>query len=157
MGKKKDLNPRQKKFLKEVVKGKTLGEAAISAGYSRKNAGQSGHQVMKEIQKRAPEIMDAMGFNLETLIEKYLIPELDAQEMKVFNNGGKVVYSKKMPSHDIRLRALDLAFKLRGDYAPRDPVLAAQVGVKVIVVPKELRPDREKFYRQQDEEREKEP
>jgi hypothetical protein len=57
-----------------------------------------------------------------------------------------------LEDNDIRLRVLDLAFKLRGDYAPRDPVLAAQVGLKVIVVPKELRPDREKFYTQQDEE-----
>lgn len=32
---KKDLNSRQKKFLKEVVKGRTFAGAAIAAGYSR--------------------------------------------------------------------------------------------------------------------------
>jgi hypothetical protein len=96
--------------------------------------------------------MDELGLTLPSLIENYLRPGLDACEVKVFYNGKQIVYSKELIAHEIRLRALDIAFKLRGDYAPRDPVLAAQVGVKVIVVPKELRPDREKFYRQQEEE-----
>jgi hypothetical protein len=107
---------------------------------------------MKAIQKRAPQIMDELGLTLDTLITKYLIPKLDAKEVCVFNSAGKVVYSKKLESLGTQLEALNMAFKLRGDYAPRDPVLAAQVGVKVIVVPKELRPDREEFYRRQEEE-----
>jgi hypothetical protein len=99
-----------------------------------------GHQVLKQIEKRAPEIMDKYGLTLDALIEKHLVSKLQAKEVKVFCNDGKIVESNPYDSHDIQLRALDMAFKLRGSYAPRDPVLAAQIGIKVVVVPRELRP-----------------
>jgi hypothetical protein len=75
---------------------------AHAAGYSPKNARQSAHQAMKTIQKRTPEIMEELGFDLRSLIDRYLLPALDAQEAMVFNNGGKFVYSKELPAHDIR-------------------------------------------------------
>jgi hypothetical protein len=150
--KKSALTDRQTKMAQGVAQGKTHKQAALDAGCSPNNIDQSAHQAMKAIQKRAPEIMDELGLNLKTLIEKYLVPELDATEVKVFNNDGEIIYSAPLVSHGARLQALDTCFKLRGDYAPKDPVLAAQIGVKVIILPKELRPDREKFYRQQEAE-----
>jgi Bacteriocin-protection, YdeI or OmpD-Associated len=46
---------------------------------------------------------------LAFIIEKYLVPELDATEQKLFLNGKKIVYSKPMVAHDVRLQALDIA------------------------------------------------
>jgi hypothetical protein len=45
----KDLSSRQHAFLKAYAKGKTLKQAAIEAGYSKKNADQSGYQMLKAI------------------------------------------------------------------------------------------------------------
>jgi phage terminase small subunit len=45
----KDVSSRQHAFLKAYAKGKTLKQAAIEAGYSKKNADQSGYQVLKAI------------------------------------------------------------------------------------------------------------
>jgi hypothetical protein len=52
-----------------------------------------GHQVLKQIEKRAPEIMDKYGLTLDALIEKHLVSKLQAKEVKVFCNDGKIVES----------------------------------------------------------------
>jgi hypothetical protein len=150
---KRHTSKKEKKFVKALIEGQTPAEAALSAGYSGKNPSQSGYQALKQIKKRAPDIMDELGLDLRALIEKHLAPKLAATEVKVFCNDGKIIESKPYPDHGIQLRAIAMAFKLRGDYAPRDPVLAAQVGVKVVVVPKELRPDRQQFYTKREEEK----
>ena len=127
----KDLSSRQHSFLKAYAKGKTLKQAAIEAGYSKKNADQSGYQALKAIKVRAADLMDEMGLTDRVLIEKYLVPLLDAEETKFFNEGKKRI---NVAALGIRHTALDTAFKLRGSYAPRDPAEAAQFGIKVVVV-----------------------
>jgi hypothetical protein len=78
--------------------------------------------------------MDELGFTDRALIQKNLAPLLEAHEMKFFAHEGKVVSTRKVEALNIRLDALDMAFRLRGSYAPRDAEAAAQVGVKVIIV-----------------------
>jgi hypothetical protein len=72
-----------------------------------------------------------LGLTDHLLIEKYLVPLLDAEETKFSNEGKKRI---NVPALGIRHTALDTAFKLRGSYAPRDPAEAAQFGIKVVVV-----------------------
>ena len=128
---KKDLSSRQHAFLKAYAKGKTLKQAAIEAGYSKKNADQSGYQALKAIKGRAADLMDEIGLTDQFLIENYLVPLLEAQETKFFNEGKKRV---NVAALGIRHQALDTAFKLRGSYAPRDPAEAAQFGIKVVII-----------------------
>jgi hypothetical protein len=75
--------------------------------------------------------MDQMGLTDNVLIEKYLVPLLEAEETKFFKEGSKRI---NVAALGIRHTALDTAFKLRGSYAPRDPAEAAQFGIKVVIV-----------------------
>jgi len=49
------------KFIKERAQGKSFSEAAIAAGYSEKNARQSGYQAMQQLRGRVPDLMDNMA------------------------------------------------------------------------------------------------
>ena len=130
----KKLTPRQHAFVKNLAKGAkgaSQKDAFIAAGYKAKHPDQGAHQALKQIQGKVPQIMDQMGLTDHLLIEKYLVPLLDAEETKFFNEGKKRI---NVAALGIRHTALDTAFKLRGSYAPRDPAEAAQFGIKVVVV-----------------------
>jgi hypothetical protein len=135
------LTPRQIAFARNVVKGTTITEAARKAGYSEKNLAQSGHQALKAIRLRAPELMDDLGLSLEALIEKHLVPLLSATTTKHFQYKGKVKQARKSPDNAARLRALDMAFLLLGAYPRTDLRLEEPKGVEVIIVDVP-RPDR---------------
>jgi len=128
---KKKLTPRQHAFVKNLAKGASQKDAFIAAGYKAKHPDQGAHQALKQIQGNVPQIMDQMGLTDHLLIEKYLVPLLDAEETKFFNEGKKRI---NVAALGIRHTALDTAFKLRGSYAPRDPKEAEQFGIKVVVV-----------------------
>jgi hypothetical protein len=140
--KKRKLNPRQMQFIKGIAKGKTLTQAAVDAGYSPKNADQSGYQVLNTLRGRVPELLARHGIGEDVLIEKYLVPLLDAEETKFFPTGitmrfgkkNKKVYQVNVQALGIRHAALRTAFELHGSYAPKDPKEAAQYGVKIIRV-----------------------
>jgi hypothetical protein len=127
----KRLQSRQDKFVKAYPNGKTLGDAAIEAGYSAKNPHQSGYQALKQIKGRIPEVMNELGLTDRLLIQKYLIPLLEAKETKFFKKGKRRI---NFPALGIRHTALDTAFKLRGSYVRRDPKEAEQFGNMVVVV-----------------------
>lgn len=102
-----------------------MTEAARRAGYSDRNLAQSGHQALKAIRLRMPELMDDLGLTERALIEKHLVPLLSAESTKYFQNKGKVSDKRSVPDNDTRLKALEMSFKLRGAYAPEDPAEAA--------------------------------
>jgi hypothetical protein len=119
---------------KNLLSGSTITEAARRAGYSEKNLAQSGHQALKAIRLRMPELMDDAGLTERTLIEKYLVPVLSAKNTKYFQYRGKVTDKRTVPDNDTRLRALETALKLRVSYSSAPQEDAAQTGVKVIVI-----------------------
>ena len=84
-GKKRNkATPRQMKLIEERAKGKSYSEAAIAAGYSEKNARQSGYQAMQQLRGRVPDLLDRHGLSEEVLIDKYLRPLLTAKETIFF-------------------------------------------------------------------------
>jgi hypothetical protein len=127
----KKLTPRQHAFVRNLAKGASQKDAFIAAGYKAKHPDQGAHQALKQIQGKVPQIMDQMGLTDHLLIEKYLVPLLDAEETKFFNEGKRRI---NVAALGIRHTALDTAFKLRGSYAPRDPKAAEQFGNMVVVV-----------------------
>jgi hypothetical protein len=136
--KKRKPTVRQEKFVKSLATGKTLAEAALDAGYSPKNADQSGYQALNALRGRMPQLLEKHGIGEEVLIEKHLVPLLSAHETKFFPTGikmkNKTVYSVNVEALGIRHAALRTAFELHGSYAPRDPKEAAQYGVKIIKI-----------------------
>jgi len=129
----RQLTPRQALFAKGLASGATITQAARNAGYSGKNLAQSGHQAVAALRLKMPELMDEVGLTARMLIEKHLVPLLAAKETKYFVVDRKLV-SRQVEALRIRLDALDMAFRLRGSFAPKDPKEAAHFGVKVIVV-----------------------
>lgn len=128
------MSPRETKLLKALRSGKTLTDAAIDAGYAsgtRALASQSGHQALRNLQRRMPEILDDMGLTQEAVVEKYLMPLLDATETKFFpfrktvkDRDGvetvtQVITTREVIANVTRSIALDMYFKLRGSYAPK--------------------------------------
>jgi hypothetical protein len=116
---KKRLTSKQQKFLVNLSNGQTQKQAALNAGYSPKNARQSGYQAIKFIRLRAPEAMDQAGLTVPVLIDKYLRPQLKAKETKYFSERGIVTDRRDLPDNGARNAALDMAFKLQGAY-PRN-------------------------------------
>ena len=140
----KELTHRQRAMIKALVKGKSQAQAYREAGYSPKNADQGAYQVLQSIKKKIPEIMDENRLTDEALIGKHLASLLNATEVKAFNHKGKVIYSEPLEALDIRLRALEQAFKLKGSYAPVQDQ-QSYTGIQVILMDKIPRPNQEKF------------
>jgi hypothetical protein len=130
----KQLKPRQFALVKSLLDGMTITEAARRAGYSKKCPGQAGYQALQNLKLKMPELLDRLGLSDATLIEKHLKPLLSAQTTKFFQHGGKVTGKRIVADNDVRLRALDIAFRLRRSFAPTDPKLAEATGVKVIIM-----------------------
>lgn len=116
----RQLTPRQVAFAEHLLESDTITEAARKAGYSDKNLAQSGHQALKAIRLKMPELMDSLGLTEKSLIEKHLVPLLSAKTTKFFQHERRVTQKREVADNDARLKALDMAFKLRGTYAAAD-------------------------------------
>jgi hypothetical protein len=129
------LTKMQSEFAKAYMTSRTLGEAAIAAGASPKNARNSGYQLLKQLRgKKVPEVMDELGLSVPELIHNYLRPLLTAKETKFAQEDGEFTDYVEVENLDIRDRAVDKAFRLHGAYAPKDPKEAAQFGIKVVII-----------------------
>ena len=123
----------QTRLLEELPTSKTIGEAAVKAGYSSKNPGQTGYQALKALRGRVPEILDRIGLDEETVIQKHLLPKLEAKRVHYFPKDGEIVVQLS-EDLDIQMQAIHRIFQLRGSYAPKDPKEAARYGVKIIKI-----------------------
>jgi hypothetical protein len=131
----KQPTPRQLGLVKHLLDGATLTEAARRAGYSPKWPGQAGYQALQNLRLTMPELLDRLGLTDAALIEKHLKPLLRAQKTIFFQHQGKVTDKRVVAAHEIRSRALDMAFRIRGSYAPpKEPEIANKIGVKVVLV-----------------------
>jgi len=128
------LTKMQQKFVKNMSKGMGRRAAARAAGYSTKNIDQSAFRALSQVTAKVPELMDELGLTDRALIQKDLVPLLKAKITKYFAHEGKVISWRNVADNNARLNALDMAFRLRGSYAPKDPKEAAQFGIKVVIV-----------------------
>ena len=113
------LTPRRVKFVEQLVLGKSLTDAAKTAGYSPKNPGQSGHQALEQIQKIAPDLLARHGLSDDVLIEKYLMPLMNAEKTEFFpytKRGQRKLLSVNVVDWRSRDAGLDKAMKIRGLY-----------------------------------------
>jgi len=128
------LTARQRAFALAYAQTHSETKAALIAGYSAKNPGQSGHQALQALFKKMPDIMDRHGLSLEVLIEKHLIPLLNAQITKFATKAGKFTDWVDVPDNSTQLKALDIAFRLHGAYATNEEARKDANGVRVVVL-----------------------
>ena len=139
----KKLNLRQRRFIAEFTNLESEGfgnqtKAAKLAGYSELAPGQSGHRVLKNVEVRSEveRIMDEAGVTRKKVARR-LNEGLDAKITKVFcPTGGAVVYSKRLVDNQTRMRAVEIAFKLRGDFPATKTTVDVQglgnLGIEII-------------------------
>jgi hypothetical protein len=144
--KRRELTAKQRAMIKALAKTRHIGKAALKAGYSPKNPDQSGHQALQAIQKAAPELLAKHGLDDDSLIEKHLLPLMNAKETKFFSipvGRGKTrtlqIHHRDTISWNARKEGLDMAFKIRGMYVRE----AENKGPEftVIIINAENRPD----------------
>ena len=97
--------------------------------YRRKGTKRSTiRQVSPEENLKVPALMDSLGLTKKVLIEKYLIPLLSANTTICIRENGKT-RRVSILDYGTRQRALDMAFKLSGAYAPTNPRLAENLDI----------------------------
>lgn len=138
----KKLTLQQRALIKNLSKGMSITDAARKAGYSPNSPGQSGSQALENIRLKMPEVLERAGLTDESLIENYLHPALEAHETKFFQKDGLVTDERNVAAWSPRLTALDLAFRLKGSYAPKAEESTTNIGVKIIIPAGVPRPDR---------------
>lgn len=133
----KKLTPQQTLLVRNLSKGMSITDAALKSGYSRKAPGQSGHQALKSIRDKMPEVLDKAGLTDDVLIEQYLKPIMTAETTELVRLDGKITDEVKLPSWGHRAQGLDMAFKLKGLYASKAEGVegGSTITVNVLVMP----------------------
>ncbi len=139
----KKLNLRQRRFIAEFTnpQSEAFGnqtKAAELAGYSPARARQTGHRLATkgDIRTEIERCMDEAGVTRKKVARR-LNEGLDAKITKVFcPTGGAVVYSKRLVDNQTRMRAVEIAFKLRGDFPATKTTVDVQglgnLGIEII-------------------------
>lgn len=106
--------PRQKAAVKKFVekRGKSLSKAMREVGYS-KNTAKNPQNLTKS--KSWDELMEE--FLPQSLVAKTHSDLLTAEETVFIPHKGKIL-AKKRPDYTARKNGADMAYKLRGQYAP---------------------------------------
>ena len=112
----KSLTHRERMLIKCLSQGMSVTRAALKAGYSDQNPGQSGYQALKAVREKAPELLDRHGLTDDALIEKHLKPMLNATRTVFVKHAGKVTDEREVIAWGPRIASLDLAFRIRGMY-----------------------------------------
>jgi hypothetical protein len=116
----KRLTSRERALVVNLSKGMSLSDAAIASGYSENNARQSGYQAFQVVKEKMPEILEKHGLTDSAVIDKYLLPAMEACETKFFQKDGFVTDQRDVIAWGPRLTALDTFYKLRGAYVSAD-------------------------------------
>ena len=133
----KPLDQRQSRFAIAYMRTRSLKKAALEAGYSPKNPSESGRQALAAIKEKAPEVMCRVGLTLETIIRKYLVPLLEAEETKFAQFEGEFTDSVETEALNIRLGATRTALELHraiGTGAELALEESRRAGIDVIIV-----------------------
>jgi len=112
----KSLTHRERMLIRCLSQGMSVMRAALKAGYSDQNPGQSGYQALKAVREKAPELLDRHGLTDDALIEKHLKPMLNATRTVFVKHEGKVTDDREVIAWGPRIASLDLAFRIRGMY-----------------------------------------
>ncbi len=139
----KRLNLKQRHFIAEFTNPKSKGfgnqtKAAELAGYSPKRARITGSELVtnRNIRSEVERSMEEIGITRK-MVAKALRGGLQAKITRVFCPPGGVVYSRNLVDHPTRLKAAEIAFKLRGDFPATKTTVDVQglenLGIDIIL------------------------
>lgn len=134
--KKPKLTPQQRALVKNLTKGMSITDAAIKSGYSdssRQTAAQCGSQALENIRLKMPEVLEKHGLTDDSLVEDYLLPLMRAEETEFAKYEGKITDERNVIAWSHRATGLDMAFNLKGSYAPKfDPKNMPMIPVQIV-------------------------
>jgi phage terminase small subunit len=110
------LTLRQRRFVEELSRCKSLAEAARRAGYSPKFAGQAGYLTLQRIGQKAPELLENIEITFEELIEKSIKPGLEATKTTLIKYRGKITAEFVQPDWGAQLAMVKLCLRLHSAY-----------------------------------------
>jgi hypothetical protein len=135
-----NLTYRQIKFALSEPKGTTTAEVTSHEANSTGELIPSADQAPLPIHLRMGKLMDSLGFTERALFEKCVVPLLSATTTKHFKAGGCVRQERDVVNTQARLKALEMAFKLRGLYKIPDPEVVERVHTIVVDIPRPALP-----------------
>jgi Terminase small subunit len=111
----KSLTIKEKKIVKGLVSGMTAKDSLISAGYSESTALARGKDIIgkERIQRAILQAMAKLGLDEDYLIGKHK-ELMDCQKVVPIGAGDYV----ETVDGQTQVKALELAYKLRGDFSP---------------------------------------
>jgi len=122
-GNNQQLTIRQRKLIQGVASGLPKRIAAIRAGYSERSAHAIADETLKnpKVKKALTELMEESGLSNSRLLEKHR-ELLNAQKIVSIvcgqeGNSATVEYTE-VPDYAIQARALEMAYRLQGAFAP---------------------------------------
>src|SRR2546426_9354639 len=93
-GRRRNLTPRQKQFVKARAAGKSAAEAIRDTGYDGNYAPQAGHIMSQRIQRNWPELLQENGLGDKEVIQRYILPALEAKDTIHFARDGIVMETR---------------------------------------------------------------
>ena len=104
------------------------------AGYSPNNPDQSAYQAFKGIVRKFPDLMDELGISVSALIQKHLLPLLNATTVRFAQNEGEFTDYVELEDNRTRLEALDMALRMHCAYPSKDQIAKEANALRVLVV-----------------------
>ncbi len=101
------LSGKQKKLIEGIAQGKSVAESARQAGYCEASSKGKIYSMISKpaFQSKIQALMEESGFT-------------DSHLLDGLRDALAAVKADGTPDHPVRLRALELSFKLKGSYAP---------------------------------------
>jgi hypothetical protein len=140
----KKLTPRQRALVKNIAGGMSQADAARASGYAKDSARQAGHQAMKHIAESGigADLLDRHGLTDDVLVTKYILPLLEATEIRFFQTEGKVSEERIVSDNVTRRVMVELVCRMKGLFKAEQAPVAE--GVKVFFIDRSTRPPRPK-------------
>jgi hypothetical protein len=135
------LTHRQLKLLRELPQASSGADAARRAGYSPHRANQSAYQAIKGLEGQINGLLERHGLTDDAVIDKYLLPLMNATETKFFVHQGKVISRCEVIAWGARAKGLDILGMIKGWYKSEQDNTAP--GVRVVVINAANRPPRD--------------
>jgi len=155
--KRRRVNLKHIKFVRELAKGKSRAEALEAAGIKSVDPQQRSSRILSNLQERMPSVLDKYGLTCDSLVKDLLLPLCYATETKFFpyrvEQVVKPAYVEKgvlipavtktvqkievreVVSWRPRRDGLDMALRLGGYYpSPGEEDPNRMIGVKVVLV-----------------------
>lgn len=112
--KRKRLTPQQRKIARLRVKhpDETQSEIAARVPTSREVVAET--IAKPHVQDRIRELMDANPKLTDEALTKKLASKIEAKETKFFQHEGRVMETRDVVDHGTQLKALEMAFELKG-------------------------------------------